>query len=67
MYFKWLSDPNRWKDSLNIGFAVLATIETALTITNIELDSFGGQCNWIVKLLLMIALFIISRPLKFIL
>lgn len=67
MYFKWLSDPNRWKDSLNIGFAVLATIETALTITNIELDSFWGQCNWIVKLLLMIALFIISRPLKFIL
>lgn len=67
MYFKWLSDPNRWKDSLNIGFAVLATIETALTITNIELDSFWGQCNWIVKLLLMIALFIISHPLKFIL
>ena len=43
MYFKWLSSPNRWKDSLNIGFAVLATIETALTITDIELDSFWGS------------------------
>lgn len=34
MYFKWLNSQNPWKDCLNIGFAVLATIETALTITN---------------------------------
>lgn len=66
MYFKLLSSPNRWKDSLNIGFAVLATIETALTITDIELDSFWGQCNWIIKLLLIVALFIIIVLITFI-
>lgn len=59
MKIPWLNSPILWKDSLTIGFAILATIETALAISAISLDCILGQYNWIIKLLLIFGLFML--------
>ncbi len=55
---QWLNSPTRWKDSIAIGFAILATVQTFFEISDISLGKFWSEYNWIIKLLLILALFL---------
>ena len=54
---KWLNSPTRWKDSITIGFAILATIQTFFEVSVISFGSIWGEHNWVIKLLLILGLF----------
>ena len=55
---QWLNNPTRWKDSIAVGFAILATVQTFFEISDISLGKFWSEHNWIIKLLLILALFL---------
>ena len=59
MRLRWLNSPTRWKDSLTIGFATLATVQTFLEVSAISFNSIWGEHNWIIKLLLILGLFLL--------
>lgn len=56
---QWINSPIRWKDSLSVGFAILATIQTFFAISTISLDNMWGEYNWKIKLLLILSLFLL--------
>ena len=49
--------PRRWKDSISVGLAIFATVETFFAITNINLASCWGDWKWYEKLLCILLLF----------
>ncbi|GHV37943.1 hypothetical protein FACS1894187_15930 [Synergistales bacterium] len=59
MKYSWSNSPILWKDSLAMGLAILAGIETFLGVSGISLDFVWGEYNRIIKLLLVFALFAI--------
>lgn len=61
-----LNSPTRWKDSVTIGFAILATIQTVFEVSTISFDSIWGEHNWIIKLLLILGLFLFIVVVTFI-
>jgi hypothetical protein len=46
-----------WKDSISIGFAMLAIVETFLAIAGISLDVLWGKHTWYINLLFVIVIF----------
>lgn len=62
----WLNSPTLWKDSFIAGFTILATLETALAVSEISLDNIWGQFNWGVKLLLVFCLFMLIAFVTFV-
>jgi hypothetical protein len=63
---QWLNSPTRWKDSFIIAFAILATIETFFAISTISFDNIWGKCNWIIKFLLILGLFLLIVVVTFV-
>jgi hypothetical protein len=59
MKLQWLNSPTRWKDSITIAFAILATIETFFAISAISLDNIWWAYNWVIKLLIVLFLFLL--------
>ena len=66
MNLRLFNSPNRWKDSLAMGFAILAGIETILAVSSVSLNCIWGKYNWLVKLLLVLVLFFILVIVTFI-
>lgn len=58
MKLQWLNSPIRWKDSLTVGFAILAAIQTFFEVSGISFDNILGKHSWIIKLLLILSLFL---------
>jgi hypothetical protein len=63
---QWLNSPTRWKDSFALGFAILASVETIFAVSAISLDCIWGAYNWIIKLLLLFAVFLLIVVIAFI-
>lgn len=57
MWNHFFHSPRRWKDSISVGFAIFATVETFFAITSINLASFWGNWTWYEKLLCILVLF----------
>lgn len=54
-----LNSPILWKDSITIGLAILATLETVLAISSLSLDWIWDGFNWLVKLLFVLGFFML--------
>lgn len=59
--------PKRWKDSISVGFAIFATVETFFAITDVNLTSCWGDWAWYGKLLCILVLFSLTVFIVFLL
>lgn len=57
MNLTWLNSPKLWKDSIAIGLATLAVIETVLAISLISFECLWGHLNWFTRILLTLGCF----------
>ena len=66
MKLQCLNGPTRWKDSLTVASAILATIGTILAISEISLEDNFGINSWITRSFVLLSLFLLLVVASFI-